>query len=564
MARLQAHAQGRAVAVLLAVLAVAPQSCRAALNVETHATEGLVRRLRRAIFVETAYLEERREECCSSLDGPVCLAALLTGGRGRGAVSGALGDIGVISDRLLHDLGVANGGVGFVTPEYDVLEAYRRRFEELSSLQASPMLTADEAHSRLRDARSGAERGTLHFADLRLDSRVPLTFSRDLPHGTVATWDGRWLVRDCGTSAGGATIRLALPAPDDAAEDPFGPAVPLAPRAVALAGTGSTVSAVAQLVGSVGYLRFSKPVVVRSLFARWQPPAGAPPAVVGGRLGLQGMWTTHLDPAKLRGVHGWLDISGGSLQPVDEVAFIATQGIEVGALEVVAHAADGGEDEHRAVLLLAPVAGAIEPSVDEEQPAKPRFTLRMERLNGAAAPFIVSLQEAIDRNLRLRATPLPRAAGQPRGAYVPGLLSTGSPPLLPDQTNLTWVAVATTNQAIFEHKALGQLFAAAAPGALAALDDPDGQLPADLRKQLPAERAAILEALLGWYSGGGGGWRRSTPSSLPRNGTDEALLRYVTAKRWQTKLDLLTAMLLHQRPHNEPDLAASGAARSTE
>lgn len=573
------------VARLLPLLALATlelRPCLSALNIGEFAGEDLVARLRRSIFVETAYLEERHDEPCSSLDGPTCLAELFASG-GAGARTAAVraaaahANFGVIPERLLRDLGVLDSDVAFVTPEYDILEVFRRQHEAMAEQEALPLLAGDEALATLRDARAGVERGILHFANLRPDSRVPLTFSRNLPSGIVATWDGKWLVRDCsatfvrGRLAGGTEVTLALPPPAQSGEDPHAPALPAlwqppAPAGAVVSGnvasTGSTVvSVVAELTNSVGYLRFSKPVVLHSLFARWRPPAGAPPAVVGGRLGLQGVWTTHLDPKKLRDVPGWVDISGDSLQPVDEVAFVATKGLEIGALEVVAHA---GEDEERSVLLLVPMASSADGAKGE---AAPKFTLKAQRINGAAAPYIASLQEVIDRNLRLRALPPPRAAGQPRGAHVPGLLASGSAPLQLDKDNITWAAVAATNQAIFEHRTLTSLILGAPiPGiavpstttpsgfqtGLASLLDPDGALPADLRKLLPAERSAILEALRGWL-GGGGGWHRSTPSTLPQNGSEEAMLRYTTAKRWQTKLDMLTAVLLHQRTQTEED-----------
>mmetsp|Transcript_105993 Transcript_105993/g.216155 ORF Transcript_105993/g.216155 Transcript_105993/m.216155 type:complete len:373 (+) Transcript_105993:511-1629(+) len=317
--------------------------------------------------------------------------------------------------------------------------------------------------------------------------------------------------------------------------------------AVGSSSGGSTVSVVAELVGSLGYLRFSQPVLVRSIFARWQPPEGAPLAVVGGRLGLQGVWTTHLDPAKLHGGQGWLNIAGGPLQPVDEVAFLATRGLELGAIEVVAHRG-WGEDEERSVLLLEPAAGILG---HEQGSEGPKFVLKMERFSAAAAPYVVSLQEAVERNLRLLPAPLPEATGQSPSGHVPGLLTARSPPLEPDEANATWAAAVAENQAMFDHQSLAHLLhGARLPGPegealVQVLSAESPALPPDLQRDLPRQRAEIIEALLGW-AGSGGGWHRRTPSSLPRTGSEDAFLRYVTAKRWQTKLDLLTAGLLHQ------------------
>lgn len=45
-------------------------------------------------------------------------------------------------------------------------------------------------------------------------------------------------------------------------------------------------------LGSLGYLRFSRPVTVRSLFVHWVADRNAPRAIVAGRLGLQNMWNS--------------------------------------------------------------------------------------------------------------------------------------------------------------------------------------------------------------------------------------------------------------------------------
>merc|ERR1712167_47964 len=99
----------------------------------------------------------------------------------------------------------------------------------------------------------------------------------------------------------------------------------------------------AQIQSAVSYIRFSRPVVVRSLFARWNAfkkqgkskalEAQPPPAVISGRLGFDRTWTTQLDPNRATG--HWVDVSGGPLSAVDEVVFIAAIGLEAGFLEVV-------------------------------------------------------------------------------------------------------------------------------------------------------------------------------------------------------------------------------------
>uniref|UniRef100_A0A7S4W007 Anaphase-promoting complex subunit 1 n=1 Tax=Alexandrium monilatum TaxID=311494 RepID=A0A7S4W007_9DINO len=543
----------------------------AALNVGAHDAGDLVTALRRSIFVETAYLSERREERCSSLDGPRCLAAMLSGGGPTGGGGGAalqrrpssvLDGPGVLPDLLLHDLGV-DKDLTFVTPEYSVLDAARQQHASSARASAVPVLSGVHASTLLHSARESAQSGILHFAELIPDARVPLSFSRGLPGNIVATWDGKWLVHSCSQDFPALAVTpvqktLALPAPD---VDSTGTAAPPSPvaRGLDTQHGSSTVCTVARLTSSLGYLRFSAPVLVRSLFARWRPRTGAPAALVGGRLGLHGVWTTHLDPKKLGGRQGWVDISDGTLRPVDELAFVATVGLEVGAVEVVAHGGGGDEDEEHSVLLLAPRAGGEGGEGGDAEQAAPGFDLRMERFTKALAPYIVSLQEAIDRNLRLRAAPAARG-----GAYIPGLLTPRSPALSADEDNATWYATTAANQAMFDHTSLMQLLLAHTlrlPGAgeamaslLDLLSGSSPALPRDLQRELPQEFEEIGDALEG-FLGAGGGWGHGTPPSLPSNSTDGALLSYLTAKRWQTKLDLLTAAYLHQPT---PGMSMSG------
>eukprot|EP00445_Apocalathium_hangoei_P009100 CAMPEP_0203879640 /NCGR_PEP_ID=MMETSP0359-20131031/24067_1 /ASSEMBLY_ACC=CAM_ASM_000338 /TAXON_ID=268821 /ORGANISM="Scrippsiella Hangoei, Strain SHTV-5" /LENGTH=626 /DNA_ID=CAMNT_0050799097 /DNA_START=157 /DNA_END=2037 /DNA_ORIENTATION=+ len=608
----------RAVVLALAAILVAsaPHGCRSALNVGTHASQDLVRGMRESIFVETAHLAERRAEKCSSLDGPSCIAALLGKHFGAGATP-VLDSPGVVPERLLHDLGVAGAtDLDFATPEYSVLDAYHRQQKAIAGKLALPLLTGPEGGDLLRRARSSTASGILHFQGLLPDSRLPLTFSRGLPHNVTATWDGRWLMRGCGSTAAvrgaagalGAPPVLALPAPDDqdGGSDGLAGLSPLgvAAEAIHLGGAGiaprggQEVSVTAELAGSVGYIRFSQPVIVRSLFARWPGPGGDAQAVVGGRLGLESIWTSHLDPAQLReGSHGvgggWLDVAGGgALRPVDEIALVAAAGLEVGALEVVAQS--GAEDEDHLVLVLAPVAGqdasqreaGQDDGLDAPAAAKPRFKLSLQRVTSVASPYIVSLQEAVDRNLRLYASPQAPAAGIPAPTdHVSGLHTTHSPPMAVDEANATWASALGANQAIFEHSALLPLMSSQWTLAVAAAAAGSGQtvdrveivtkaaralveslgvysdgLPGDLKRELQREEDAIVDALLHWVKAGGG-WHRSTPSVLPRTGSEEALARYVEAKRRQTKLDLLTAAYLHSSAAARGRSAPGGASK---
>mmetsp|Transcript_52148 Transcript_52148/g.158437 ORF Transcript_52148/g.158437 Transcript_52148/m.158437 type:complete len:633 (-) Transcript_52148:55-1953(-) len=571
------------------LFAISLMFCDGALNIEMNSPEDMLRNLRQAIFVETSHLAERREVQCSSIDGPSCLRAFF-GREGSAPWTGpALDGPGVIPERLLHDLGVAGAeDLGFSTPEYSVLEAYTKHLDATAKKERSPLLT----RAILQEARGGITSGILHFQGLLPDSRLPLSFSHGLPGDIVATWDGRWLIRDCGPpgaavagsmGGGGHAVPLALPSPDGAGgagglvTSPGGP-----PSQTG----GREVSVTAELAGSVGYVRFSKPVVVRSLFARWHS-AEPSSAVIGGRLGLESSWTTHLDAAKLKANSpgAWLDIAGGAhMRPVDEIAFVGAQGLEVGAVEVAAQG-PAGDDETFSAIVLSPMtakealqsqgvdADAVQEDADVA-PEKPMFGLRVEKVSLAAAPYLASLDEVISHNLRLVPTRSPRAPGLPSpSARVPGLLSA----LSPAQDLVEATAVAET-EAMFHHSALmalaqWHLSAVAPQSALASLLDPsqgvpDAQmsvavkalaeqlgtaspaLPQDLRRSMERDKDQIVQAVLAWVKDGGR-WHKTTPSTVPHAGSEASLARYVSAKDRQTKFDLLTATFLHNRQQQQ-------------
>lgn len=514
-------------------------AARAALNVGTHAPEDLVTRLRQSIFIETSLLEERAREpapTCSSLDGPRCLGVLLNNAHGTPshlAFSGA----GVLPDRLLHDLGIGGArDMAFVSPGYDVLEVYRRQHAALLPVLGLPPLAGPEEDALLRNARGRANWGLLHFDGSMPDRRVPLSFSQGLPEEVIATWDGRWMVKDCATKG----LALALPAP--------GEQYPVTSRALQGLATGlaqpahSDVSVVVELAGSLGYLRFSRPVMVRSLFGRWQPPAGSPSALIGGRLGLQTVWATHLDPSKFGDLRGWADLSGGRLQPVDEVVFVAMPGLEIAAVEVVSGEDVSIDGEGRLALFLVPVSSHEDQQhKDKAQSLQPKFTLKMQKLSPSAAPFVASLQEVVEQNLRIRSSP---GFGW---LLADQNVSSVLPP--PDAANTQRALQAASNEAMFHQ--VSTAFPAGGPEAqtmfLKLLQTPPDMLPPDLRRDLVRERAEIIDAAQAWSSKKG--WRHRTPTSLPYGGTEEALQRYATAKKWQTKLDMLTVAFVYLRPH---------------
>jgi len=520
-----------------------PKLVYSALTIGATTPDHMVAELRKSLFVKTTYLEERQETSCSSLDGPTCAAALLgTGTSWPGTGSTSFGDMGVIPEVLVRDLGNINADMDRFMIDYNTLEYIRQQAQGGSkpedTVQEVPLPTKVES-------------SVLHFAELLPDSRLPLTFSRGLPQDVVATWDGRWRVSDCSTAHGIGSapetvgMPLALPPVSSTA------LTEVAPEGPSMVSKAS-VSVVAELAENLGYLRFSKPVVVLSLFAHWQPQPGTPPAVIGGRLGLENVWTTHLDPARLQGNRAWLDISGDPFQPVDEVVFVAAKGLEVGALEVVA---DGGKDEGRMVLMLSPVEG---------KETRAALSVGAKRLSAAVEPYVMSLEEVIERNLRIRTEPDSVGAGA-RGGHVPGLVRSVS--TFHQEADMTW---AVFNEELFQHRGLvpllgqaandvkGHRFYDSAPAALAhALSSLGSRLPPDLRKALPREEAEIRKALKGWLAGGKG-WRRTTPSTFPQDGSETAVKKFAEAKGWQTKLDLVTAAVLSQRQHYQVAGKADG------
>mgnify|MGYP002803398236 FL=1 len=470
-----------------------------------------IKDLRSSIFVETAFLEERPADIsCSSLDGPSCLNAMLTEGH-------VLDGPGVIPERLLHDLGEGPGE--FATPEYWSLESL---LGSHPIHNVAPLLTGEEARDYFANGRNNTSTGILHFAGALLDRKLPLTFSNGLPNDVVATWDGRWIARDCSFAGKPAS----LPAPGELALTPSSRAV----------GQPGQLSISVELAGSLGYLRFSHPVSVRSLFVHWTVDPNAPRALVAGRLGLESVWSSHLDPQQLDFAKGWIDVSGDPLAQVDELVFMAAKGLQIGAIQIAT--VDGIEDQERTVLLLRPV------SQDEEE-TTPRFVPLLQKLRADATPFIASIQEVVDNNLRLRLSTPPRALGGPRGETVPGLLS--SQTLVHEEKlteeSLKFRLAASQNAELFAHGFLSDVAVDARDMLAGFASVPAGVLPEDLRRQLSMEAPDLAQTIQQHVRAGG--WKRSTPLRLPNEGSDEAVQKYMTAKRQQISFDLVSAALMY-------------------
>merc|ERR1712232_218470 len=250
--------------------------------------------------------------------------------------------------------------------------------------------------------------------------------------------------------------------------------------------------------------------------------------------------------------------STGSLQLVDEIVFSATPGLEVGALWIAAGASgsgtaldevgDGALEEETDVLMLVPMHHAgQELHGDSELPS---FGLTMEKVSSASARFIVSLQEALDRNLELSSDPARWAVPHSHGAAVhyPGLFSSPS-------TIRHWPALAASNQELLDHRLIFQLLNGkvrfSSRDASAVLQFLlQGNRPADIRKALTQDDLAIEEAILEWGKSQGR-FKKQVPLSLPWQADDSALQSYAAAKQRQTELDILTVAFLYAR-RNHP------------
>jgi hypothetical protein len=369
------------------------------------------------------------------------------------------------------------------------------------------------------------------------DTRLFAQFSRGLPEKTVASWEGRWLVRDFDNCIGSEDAMLRMPrfpAISSPAE-----VLPHAPLGQGMQEAAKmSVSMVAQLQSSVGYIHFSRPVILRSLLARWSPRYGSnqPPAIIAGRLGLDNSWTTHLDPT--RGTKQWIDVTGNSLATVDEVVFVAAAGLEIGALEVSTHSGTGNY-ESRTVLMLSPT----QQSENVTQP----FRLHPQNLSPASMTYVSSLQEISEKDLQLA---LAGSGGQKdiaSAAMIPG-----RSPTLGREDDPAWRKTVKAHSSVFEQRHLPRALhsvsgiAGSSPVEHMLSDAFQGKLklPKDLLVSLSEHTDEILGAAVAWVDGGRKG-RSSAPSFLPRDGSEGMIWRYVSAKTDQKHLDVLTTAFLY-------------------
>eukprot|EP00928_Gymnodinium_smaydae_P062585 TRINITY_DN46411_c0_g1_i1.p1 TRINITY_DN46411_c0_g1~~TRINITY_DN46411_c0_g1_i1.p1 ORF type:complete len:557 (+),score=97.56 TRINITY_DN46411_c0_g1_i1:64-1734(+) len=513
----------------------------AALGVEPTLPDDMATQLRRSIFVDAAYVRQRRGESCSSLDGPNCLAAL----RPNEIAAPFRGvEVGIVPEVLLKRLGSTEVDKhAFHTPGYMNLEMIRRQIDDAAAKTSGGQLPY--VNSAFSDAKHTESRGVILFDGLTPESRVPLTYSLGLPRDIIATWDGRWIAEDCSLT----THTEELPSASSSSH-----AGPLDDEL----GVSSANRVGVQIGGSISYLRFSKPVIVRSIKARWtNPPASASTALVAGRFGLKDEWDTFLDPKQLRNSSQWVEIGGNPLAKVDELAFIATAGLEVSTIDVAA-ALEAEGDSNRTILMMSPIP-VVEDRTFAKDEGAANLMLKDEQISASAMPLVLSLQEVVDKHLRIvLEDEMPRFT---RGVLLPHTLHLAAELAAQgDQGGAEFLQRVAMSHNLVDPRTLTALLAgsfAALPAKEEAKDGAFGQemfeavlsslaedarthdLPADLRKALTRERSDIAEALQ-LYSGTANALAGRVPVSSESVHSGLAL-----AKRYRTKIDLLAGIFLH-------------------
>jgi len=306
---------------------------------------------------------------------------------------------------------------------------------------------------------------------------------------------------------------------------------------------------------------------VRSLFARWAPKASAPPSLVGGRLGLETAWTVHIDPSKMS--KDLFDISGSNTKPVNEIAFLGSPGLELAAMEV---AVCNAGNSSQSIMLLKPADTTLGPTSLQTDAS---FTVEMVSA-ASAAQRVISLQEAIDQNLRFNVHgPSQPVHSQVSTLAAPGLL-TGSAAValvtsaivdsqLQQQNDVSFAIRALENEDMFSHGLLSELvtsaslqdllltgkldFARAAHHVAGDLCKSKKTMTKELRELLRKKRKALGEAIFEWISVVEKSHLQSVANLVveQHDDNDDTLADdvYLLAKRRQTKLDLLTVAFLH-------------------
>mmetsp|Transcript_149554 Transcript_149554/g.272304 ORF Transcript_149554/g.272304 Transcript_149554/m.272304 type:complete len:901 (-) Transcript_149554:88-2790(-) len=207
-------------------LAVAlPTGCRAALSISS-GYETFLMQIRRRIVCEEGDLFDEAEQrvarpCDSIKDGPFCRGLPRSGNIARHRPFTV---DSIVPQHIFGDTPV--GEESEATPAKQATATLNQFLEEYYN-------------PREVSARALSVEGRLDFrtaAPPWIDRGLPLAFSRGLPEGILATWEGAW---------------QALPGPESG-------------------GPSGGFSAILRLNGAVGTLRFSRPVVVRRLIVR--PP----------------------------------------------------------------------------------------------------------------------------------------------------------------------------------------------------------------------------------------------------------------------------------------------------
>lgn len=217
---------------------------------------------------------------------------------------------------------------------------------QLASLVGAQHLPGDVDYDSFRQGllgREGQSRTSKLAGGGRL-SRIPRgRAKRGLPKGVSVAWEGKWVVSE-----------------------------------------GTVGQRGAQLTGTTGYMRFTKPVIVRSLAVQ----LGKYVSLIGGRLKGETLWmralrnnySNELDPVIM-------DIAQDSrqnvgLQAVDEIFFLTATGLKLLSIEVFE-----ASGQQISVLLLG----------NEEH-----ADLVYANVDMAATEHLLSLNDVIKRNLRLK------------------------------------------------------------------------------------------------------------------------------------------------------------------
>jgi hypothetical protein len=209
----------------------------------------------------------------------------------------------------------------------------------------------------------------------------------------------------------------------------------------------------------------------------------------------------------------------------------------------------------RSAIVLAPSNLETTWGQADGDDGRPKFQMKVEPVTSLVAPFIMPLQEAIDKNLLFR---VPKSSKQHENKD-----HAQATDLEVMKRNIAWKLVSETNQEMFDHSYITKLWGTIPAASLSSREadrsmqakvdtfartftQSSSNLPSDVRKDLSREREGILKALVGFLEAGGS-WSAITKRIHAFQDSEEEPAKHMTAKRWQASLDLLTAAFLHSQ-----------------